>query len=362
MGRLYLQLDEEYGLRLQDGFFLKIVSDMARQNSFHPVKDYLAGLQWDGAPRIDRWLIDYCGAADNAFNRGVSRMVLVAGVRRIKKPGCKFVTLLVLESKEGLNKSTMLERLAKRPEWFTDSAVLGADDKKMIESCSGKWLVEIAELSGMSRAEVEKVKGQLSRTTDRARLSYARFPVEVARAFIAIGATNKAKYLASLTGNRRFWPVSVTEIDLERFTRDVDQLWAEAVAVEPDHANLFLPAELWKVATEVQAERELDNEYTDRLGAMLGMAEGFVFQLDLWRALGVVTQRITPTDQEKLTRAMKTLGFDKARNTLNGHKAKSWRRGAVRKRLHAIAPSFFRRDWHFAADEFTTELPTEGTA
>ena len=364
MGRLYLRVDEEYGLRLQDGFFLKIVADIARQNSFHPVKDYLAGLAWDGTPRIDRWLIDYCGAEDNAFNRGVSRMVLVAGVRRIKRPGCKFDTLLVLESEEGLNKSTMLERLARRPQWFTDSAVLGADDKKMIESCSGKWLVEIAELSGMSRAEVERVKAQLSRTTDRARLSYARFPVEVPRAFIAVGATNKAKYLASLTGNRRFWPVSVTKIDLERFTRDVDQLWAEAVAVEPDHSNLFLPEALWKAAAEVQAERELDNEYTDRLGAMLGAAEGFVFQFDLWRALGVATQRITPTDQEKLTRAMKALGFAKARNSLNGHKATSWRRGAIKQRLHAREPSFFSKDWHFSAldgEEFETELPVEGT-
>jgi hypothetical protein len=179
MNRLWLTVQREFDFRPALNFFQIVVSDTCRSNSFHPVRDYLDGLEWDGEKRLDMWLIRYCGAKDTLFNRAVSRISLIAAVRRVRRPGIKFDNLIVLEGPEGISKSVMLAILARRDEWFTDSVPLSVDDKRMIESTSGRWIAEFGELSGMRTGEVEKIKAQLSRQTDRARLAYGKLPVEV---------------------------------------------------------------------------------------------------------------------------------------------------------------------------------------
>lgn len=132
---------------------------LANHARFHPVRDYLDRLVWDGRARIDGWLIDYAGAEDTPFVRAAGALVLVAAARRVREPGCKFDELLVLESPDqGTNKSSALRALAVRPEWFTDNLSLGLSPKETIETLSGHWIVEVGELQGIRKNEVERVK------------------------------------------------------------------------------------------------------------------------------------------------------------------------------------------------------------
>ena len=316
MNRLYFTIDKTFDFRPQEPFFSRFIMDCCYCNKFHPVRNYLDGLTWDGMPRLDSWLTRYASIADSELARACGAAVLIAAVRRVRKPGTKFDEMLVLEGVEGLSKSTLLRLLAVDDDWFTDSLPLNADDKQMIESSGGKWIVEIAELQGISKADHTRIKAQLSRQTDRARLAYGRLPTEVKRQFIAFGTTNGAKYLASLTGNRRFMPFRVTgRIDLEAFETDRHQLWAEASAREANGEKTVLPERLWIAARREQEARELDNPLYDRLLAVLGNQEGVLFVEDAWTIAG--TSRL-PSDYEKLRKAMDRLGFVQRRRLLNG--------------------------------------------
>src|SRR5262249_1402890 len=153
-----------------------IVGDLARENSKHPVRDYLDELVWDGKPRIDRLFIDYFGAEDSEYMRAVGSITMIAAVRRVREPGCKFDEMPVLESPQGTKKSSAIATLAVRPEWFSDDLPLNAKAQVLIESTVGKWIVEAGELKGMRKSDVESLKACLSRGVDRARMAYGRLP------------------------------------------------------------------------------------------------------------------------------------------------------------------------------------------
>lgn len=225
------------------------------KNQFDPVLDYLDELQWDGTPRLNTWLTRYLGAADTEFNRAVSRLSLIAAVRRARHPGTKFDQIVVLEGpEEGKGKSSAVRILAG-PENFSDQKILGVDDRMQQELLEGVWLYEISELSGMNKAEVEHVKAFASRDEDRARPAYGRFRVNIKRRTIFFASTNRTDYLISDTGNRRFWPVATGHIDLVGLQCDRDQLWAEAALREARGESHLLPEKLWGAAGEQQTSR-----------------------------------------------------------------------------------------------------------
>jgi predicted P-loop ATPase len=235
-------------------------------NAFHPVLDYLDGLTWDGTPRIDRWLSTYMRADDNEFTRGVSRLILIAAVRRIRLPGTKFDCMLVLESPEGYGKSSALAELFGRSV-FTDQTILGVSDKELQEVLRGRWCVEVPELVGLRRSDIERVKSAITRETDRARPAYGRATVEVPRSMVLIGTTNDEEYLRALSGeNRRFLPIAVGRVDLPALIRDRDQLWAEACDQEEwTTPSLSLPEELWQHAADARVDRTQDDPWADVL-------------------------------------------------------------------------------------------------
>jgi predicted P-loop ATPase len=226
--RTRLQAEERYRLTVGKERWCDIVTDTARRDSYHPVCEYLDKLQWDGVNRIDRWLCEYGGANDSEYVRAVAGIVLTAAVRRVRQPGCKFDEMLVLESEQGTNKSSALAVLAIRDDWFTDDVPLDAESRVLMERIGGRWLVEMAEMKGLKRSEVESVKSMLSRRTDKARMAYGRMTTEQPRQCVFVGTTNDSAYLRDMTGNRRFWPVRVQAFDLAALRRDRDQLWAEA--------------------------------------------------------------------------------------------------------------------------------------
>ena len=337
--RLYYTIDRQFGFRPTEPYFSGYLMDLAYQNSFHPIVDYLDSLKWDGKARLDTWLVRYASVEDFELARACGAMVLIAAVRRVRSPGTKFDEMIVLEGKEGLEKSSLLDLLAVDKAWFTDSLPLNVDDKAMIESSSGKWIVEIGELQGLSKSDHNKIKAQLSRTTDRARLAYARLPIEISRQFIVFGTTNGAKYLTSLTGNRRFWPFLVKgRVDLAAFKKDRDQLWAEASAREVKGEAIRLPQHLWLAARREQEAREVDNAFHDTLLAYLGDKQGVLFIEDAWSFLGTSRNR-TPTDYERLKAAMEKLGFVQRRRLMSGVRQQCFVRGdAAAQRVRIIPP------------------------
>jgi predicted P-loop ATPase len=172
----------------------------------------------------------------------------------------------VLEHKDqGINKSSALEILAIKKEWFSDSFNLNAKDREAIEQLRGHLIIEVPELSGMRRAEVEHVKATLSRSTDRGRLAYDRTVSEVRRQNIFVGTTNSSEYLKDTTGNRRFWPVSVKWFNLDALRRDLDQLWAETVMREASGISIRLDQKLWSKAAEEQKQRLIQDPFYDLL-------------------------------------------------------------------------------------------------
>src|SRR5262249_7936760 len=180
-------------------------------------------------------LTTYGGVEKNDYTRAVGTLWLVAAVRRVRQPGCKFDELLVLGNPtQGTDRSTALAILAVKEEWFTDDLPLNVEGKRVIEATQGKGIIEDAELNGLVRAEVEHLKSQVSRQVDHGRLAYAHLPSDVPRQFIPAGTTNPSsgKYLKDDTGNRRFWPVRCGRFNTPTLRRDRDQLWAEAAALE----------------------------------------------------------------------------------------------------------------------------------
>ena len=201
---------------------------LANEITVHPLRDHLGGLVWDGVPRIEAWVPRYLGAGDTAFNRAAGALWLISAVARVFQPGAKADYMLVLEGPQGAGKSTALKILAG-DEWFTDELPdLGSKDAAM--HMQGVWIIEIAELDAIGKAEVSRIKAFLTRTTDRFRPPYGRYTIEVPRQCVFAGTVNPDAYLRDETGNRRFWPIRCGTIDTAALARDRDQLWAEAVA------------------------------------------------------------------------------------------------------------------------------------
>ncbi|HEY8126126.1 MAG TPA: virulence-associated E family protein [Methylocystis sp.] len=305
-------VEKTFGFLPGKDVFYDVLADEANQNRFHPVRDYLDSLVWDGVPRIDTWLIDYGGAEDTTLNRAFGRLFLLAAVRRVREPGTKFDQLLVLENpNQGTDKSSGLCALAVKDEWFLDGLDLSAEPKTIIEQTRGKWIVEHAELSGIARRDTAHVKTMLSRRSDTSRLAYGRISEHVPRQFLPVGTTNDAAYLHD-DQNRRFWPVANVVMDAEKIKASRDQLWAEAAAREATGESIVLPRELWKTAAVEQSARRILNPFAEALQARIGDEDGWLMASDVWELLGI------PISQQSASArgvgsAMKELGFKLAR-------------------------------------------------
>jgi len=234
-----------------------VVNMLARYNhSFHPVREYLLGLKWDGTKRLSNWLTYYLGAEEQpaGYLEAVGRAFLISAVARILKPGCKVDTALVMEGPQGALKSMVLKVLAGS-EYFSDSLPSDLACKDAKEHLTGKWIIELPELAQFRRSEIETVKAFLSRQNERYRPSYGRCEIIYPRQCVFAGSTNEEEYLVDRTGNRRFWPVKLGTIDIDALTTDRDQLWAEAVTAYQAGEIWYLKGDVEKVAVEQTLSR-----------------------------------------------------------------------------------------------------------
>jgi putative DNA primase/helicase len=239
------------------------------KNKFHPIRDYITSLSWDGQKRIDTLLVDYLGAGDNAYVRAVTRKLLVAAVARVFAPGIKFDNVLVLVGPQGIGKSYLIKLLGKQ--WHSDS-VITVKGKEAFEQLQGAWLIELAELSATRKAEAEAVKHFISKQEDAYRPAYGRQLAVFPRQCVFFGTTNDFIFLRDKTGNRRFWPVEVGKGERVKSLwkdlteNEVDQIWAEAFATWQDGETLVLEKELEEEAFHIQ---EIHTEESEKYGLIL---------------------------------------------------------------------------------------------
>lgn len=255
----YRYMETFYGItgreKLDNG--LLIVSS---QNRINDVKQYLQGLRWDGVKRVDRLLVDYLGAEDNAYSHAVIRKFLCAAVARAVKGGTKFDYMPILTGPQGIGKSTFLSILGK--EWFSDSLTT-FEGKEAAELIQGTWINEVGELTAFTKQETQTIKQFLSKTDDIYRAAYGRRTEKYPRRCVFCGTSNDSEFLKDSTGNRRFWPVDVGEHPAVKsvwkdLPGEVDQIWAEAYFLYILGEELYLPKEIEDLA-EQQQERHKES-------------------------------------------------------------------------------------------------------
>lgn len=256
--QLISYVDENYGTFSQRNFDIA-VAKVTDDRSYHPIREFLQALpEWDKVKRVDTLLIDYLGAADNKYVRAVTRKTLCAAACRVLNPGCKFDTMLVLNGSQGIGKSTLIAKLGG--EWFSDSLSLNdTKDKTAAEKLQGYWILEIGELAGLRKAEVETLRSFLSRQNDIYRASFGKRTTPHPRQCVFFGTTNaESGYLRDTTGNRRFWPVKTPGGGSKRSwdvtQEDVLQIWAEVMHYVKAGEKLYLDPEVEALAKAEQRE------------------------------------------------------------------------------------------------------------
>lgn len=301
---------------------------MARANEwhFHPVRDYLNRLTWDGRPRIYDWLHIYMGVDRSAYAAEIGAMFLISMVARVFEPGCKADHMLVLEGKQNQGKSQACRALASP--WFSDNLPpLSHDEVRSSMALRGYWLIEIAEMHAMGRAEAAQLKAFVSRQEERYVPKHARLPVVEPRQTVFIGTTNKAEYLQDETGARRFWPVPVANVDVASLVRDRDQLLAEAVRAYKNGVPWWPDASL--LPKDVGAEIEDEQEGRFEADAWEGMIAEYLDKTLTKRttigdlamdALLMNRDELSPDKQRRIAKILKRLGWEAKRNM----KARWW--------------------------------------
>ena len=320
------------------------VAMAASDNKFHPVREYLDSLPaWDGIERLPFWLSECVGAADTTYTRLVGPWFIMNLVRRIREPGCQADYMIVLEGKQGKQKSTSLRTLVGRDEWFADTPIR-IGDKDALLNLAGKWLYEIAELDSFSRAEITAVKQYLTSRIDRVREPFARRPTDRPRSCCFAGTTNQDEYSKDSTGARRLWPVACNgEIKLDKLAADRDQMFAEAIArlasddaekrrcwpTRDEEEKYLVPeqerreiGDPWyeRIASWVDSRAKFNSERVDEVADM----DSFTTQEILTHCLGVPIDRIDGARQmsTRVGIAMHKLGWLKQRDAKG---ARLWR-------------------------------------
>lgn len=318
--RLVIWLEHRLrGLTFTAAMVRAAVENVARRDSYHPIREQLATLKWDGNVRLGTWLRDYLGATEQPaeYLAAVGTWWPVSAVARVMQPGCQADHSLVLEGAQGKGKSTAVRILGGEKHSSTLTSTLG--DKDSYQVLRGKWIVEIAELAGMRRSDVERVKAYISAPKDTYRPSYARCTADFPRQCVFICTTNAASYLADHTGARRFWPVRTGHINLKGLAAVRDQLWAEAVARYESNERWWPIAEDGAMLKDQQEERAEVDPWEGVIAEWLAGRVGAVTMREiLGHAINKDPGQWTRHDETRAGAIMHQLGWNRRRARRNG--------------------------------------------
>jgi predicted P-loop ATPase len=299
------------------------VEVVAKDHRIHPIREYLQSLTWDGTPRLRSWLTTYLGVESSSYSMAVGTRWMISAAARIFSPGVKADTCLILEGPQGIKKSTAL-RVLSTP-WFTDQiAELGSKDASL--QTRGVWIIEIAELESMARADVGRVKAFMSCQSDHFRPPYGARPIDSPRQCVFAGSVNHAAYLRDETGNRRFWPVEckAAMIDIDGLAAARDQLWAEAVYLNSEGKVWWLDTvELNKEAEAEQSARYEGDPWDELILKWAEDRESISVAEVLMNCLEKRKDLWTQTDKNRVARCLRVNGW--ARFKSGPRAGREWR-------------------------------------
>lgn len=321
-----LALDAAYKLRPGIDVLLRAVQHVAQRHRFHPVRDWLSGLRWDGTDRLAQFPTCRLGAAGSDLVGECGRCWFIGAVARVFEPGCKMDTMLVLVGPQGGGKSKACEALVPDREWYGDTNLeLGSKDA--YQQLQGRWIYEFSEMRSLRAARAEAVKAFLTSRVDRFRPPYARMPRSQPRQVVFIGTTNDDQFLDDPTGSRRFWPIRVGRIDVPGIAADREQLWAEAVARyrrrEPSWLSQRAEAELRAASQRFHSV----DPWTELVLDWAATQEGPFSSVDVHGALGLGPAQMTRSTQTRVGRILAAAGYAKARPRTAEGRVWVWVRG-----------------------------------
>lgn len=259
-------LERAYGI-IHRGSIADGLTIVLRSNSYHPIRDYLDGLEWDGVERLDELFINVLGASDNAYTRAVTRKAFTAAVARIYRPGVKFDQVTTIIGDQGIGKSTTLALMGG--EWFSDS-LTEIEGNRALEAIQGSWIIELAEMTGLRKAEVNAVKHFVAKKEDRFRVAYGKRIEHFPRRCVFFSTSNEDDPLRDVTGNRRFWIVNtkggtpLVEANDYLDEETVAQLWAEAKHYYEQGEALYLDNPKLEAQARLIQDQHLEKD--ERLG------------------------------------------------------------------------------------------------
>jgi putative DNA primase/helicase len=332
VNKMLFDIDEKWGIQFQKDYFYNAVDTLARENKFHPVKDYLSSLEWDGVSRLETALSKFCGADNNPINGVVFSKWMIGGVRRIFTPGCIMRTVLILEGEQWAGKSSFFEVLAKRKEWFLNDLDMDGIGRDILPQIMGKWIVELSELDSVRKSDIGTVKKNIAQTFDRGRLSHARYATELLRQYVYAGTTNKREYLNDSTGGTRFWPVRIEKVNFPDLIANVDHLWAEAVHRANAGESHELDADQTAAIKVVQDEKAIIDPWQELIVEFLADKDGAIDNCKvksdtLFNVLGVKQERRTQPMLERIGSIMAGLGFARKNARFGGKVGKGYVKG-----------------------------------
>jgi predicted P-loop ATPase len=307
---------QRLGIKIGKDVAHQAVDYRARECAYHPVRDYLASLVWDGTPRLETLFIIYFGTEDTPYIRGIAPLYFKAMVSRILNPGCKADYMIVLEGRQGILKSTACSVLGG--DWFSDSLPEIGNGKDASQHLRGKWLIEVPEMHAMAKAETSRLKAFITRPTERYRPSYGRKEVVEPRQCIFIGTTNQYTYLRDETGGRRFWPVRCGDVDVNALRLDRDQIFAEAVhrvqQGEPCWPDREFEQQHIKPEQDARYEGDLWHDIVAVYVAPLAKITVLKIATD---ALGIiVNDKLDRAVSLRVTAILRRLGWEEGKRTL----------------------------------------------
>jgi predicted P-loop ATPase len=338
----WLAHPERYRLHAKSSVVAEAIEAIARRHRFHPVREYLDRLKWDGASRVPTLLSAYCGAEATDYTTRASEILLFSAVARVLVPGAKADVMIVLEGAQGAGKTRAVRTLFGT-DWSAE-AMESPSSKDFYQCLAGRWGIEIGEMESFTKAEVNKVKQALSAQDDTYRPSYGRYARKFPRQCVFVGTTNDDQYLRDATGARRFLPVRVSGVDVKRLAADRDQIWAEAFQRYREGVDWWtLPAG----AAQQQDARYLADAWSEPIERWLsGTLNAMRYPDDLdWRepaqgggirsvtisqvmswALVMDVGKHTRQDQMRVAAILRRAGWAKRQCLIGGRRANRWYR------------------------------------